>query len=385
MIEMISVSKMFGWLNYMKYQDMAEITSAIFSNSDMSNDTEVNVYLDLGSMVDGLYGNIVEESNDPTELCSVILNLAGHIRAYFRSMHSVYCTIFMVYSPNDWNVLKKICIEYNSRNHKANRVKLNKYIKDTMNIVEQIVSYIPNVYCINTLAETGGVIYDTILRERQNGNDHPNIIFTKEYNLLQIPALDSRSFIYYKQPNSRNRVCFGITKDNVMEWYIKLTKRYNPIFSDPDAIVYIQMIDGDLNKVKFLTKTRRIEELGRILKVFNPRMLPYFIALTNLPSRGLKYILPWSSTMEALYKLDSEFVDDPEWVYNKLEYDTKIFNKIGYEEFINRYHCISIIHQAGLYRSLPFKNYRIDLINSDEIKYLNDHYFIKNYIDLNKF
>lgn len=373
---------MFGWLNYMKYEEMANITANMFKNS---NENEVNVYLDLGSMTDGLYGNIVERSNDPTELTAVVINLAAHIRAYFRSVHSVYATVFLVYSSNNWSILKNVCKEYNSNNNKDSKKYMNKYIKDSMSIAEQICYYIPNVYFINSNAECGAVIYSTILKERLNGNNHPNIIFTKEYNLLQIPTIDNNSVIYYKQAMYRSKVCFGINKDNAMEQYIKLTKRYNPVFADPDAMVYVQLLGDDISKAKFISKSKRMEHLGRILKVFDSRLLSYFIALTNLPSRGLKYVLSWSTAMEVLYKLQNDYIDDAEWIYNNICYEAKIFNKIGYEEFINRYRCIDIRYQSMLYDQEHHKEYRIDLINSNELKYLNDHYFIKNYIDLNKF
>ena len=379
---MINIAKMFGWLNYMKYEEMANITANMFKNS---NENEVNVYLDLGSMTDGLYGNIVERSNDPTELTAVVINLAAHIRAYFRSVHSVYATVFLVYSSNNWSILKNVCKEYNSNNNKDSKKYMNKYIKDSMSIAEQICYYIPNVYFINSNAECGAVIYSTILKERLNGNNHPNIIFTKEYNLLQIPTIDNNSVIYYKQAMYRSKVCFGINKDNAMEQYIKLTKRYNPVFADPDAMVYVQLLGDDISKAKFISKSKRMEHLGRILKVFDSRLLSYFIALTNLPSRGLKYVLSWSTAMEVLYKLQNDYIDDAEWIYNNICYEAKIFNKIGYEEFINRYRCIDIRYQSMLYDQEHHKEYRIDLINSNELKYLNDHYFIKNYIDLNKF
>lgn len=379
---MINIAKMFGWLNYMKYEEMANITASMFKNS---NENEVNVYLDLGSMTDGLYGNIVERSNDPTELTAVVVNLAAHIRAYFRSVHSVYATVFLVYSSNNWSILKNVCKEYNSNNGKDSKKYMNKYIKDSMNIAEQICYYIPNVYFINSNAECGAIIYSTILKERLNGNNHPNIIFTKEYNLLQIPTIDNNSVIYYKQAMYRSKVCFGINKDNAMEHYIKLTKRYNPVFADPDAMVYVQLLGDDISKAKFISKSKRMEHLGRILKVFDSRLLSYFIALTNLPSRGLKYVLNWSTAMEVLYKLQNDYIDDAEWIYNNICYEAKIFNKIGYEEFINRYRCIDIRYQSMLYDQEYHKEYRIDLINSNELKYLNDHYFIKNYIDLNKF
>lgn len=374
---MIPISKMFGWSHFMKYDDMNRITRDMFQHTEMESETEVNVYIDLGSLTDVVYMNITKESNDPTELASVILNMAGHIRSFFRTC-DVYATIFLVYSRNNWNILKNIYNEYRSNSHRSDRTYRLKYVEDSMRLIEMIVPYLPRVYYICDEAEVGGIIYSTIMKERYEGNNHPNVVFTRELNLLQL-TLDSRTVIYYK--HAMDKICFGINRNNVIQSYIKLTKRYNPIYDNPDATMILQVTkEGTC----FIDKSRRLENIGRIIQNFNPDKLPCLITLTNLPSRGIKYLIPWTTAIEALHKIEP-YIDDPLMIYNILSYETKIFNKIGYEEFVNRYNIINIKYQAELYNKNNHVDYRVDLYNVNELKYINDHYFVENYIDLNKF
>ena len=374
---MIPINRMFGWSHFMKYDDMNRITRDMFQHTEMETETEVNVYIDLGSLTDIVYMNITKESNDPTELASVILNMAGHIRSFFRTC-DVYATIFLVYSRNNWGVLKSIYSEYRSNSHRSDRKYKLKYIEDSMKLIEMIVPYLPRVYYITDEAEVGGIIYSTIMKERYEGNNHPNVTFTRELNLLQL-TLDARTVIYYK--HAMDKICFGINRNNVISSYIKLTKRYNPIYDNPDASMILQVTkEGTC----FIDKSRRLENIGRIIQNFNPDKLPCLITLTNLPSRGIKYLIPWTTAIEALHKIEP-YIDDPLMIYNILSYETKIFNKIGYEDFVNRYSVISIKYQSELYNKNNHIDYRVDLYNANELKYINDHYFVENYIDLNKF
>lgn len=382
---MIPIDKLFGWSNYMKYDEMNEITIKMFKDTEMENADEVNIYFDLGSMVSYLYSNITEVNKDPTTLASIILNLAAHVRMFFRSRCRVYATIFFIFSFNNSFILQKLCSSYIGSPLIDKKKNITDYIKKAIKLVEMISIYLPNVYYISGDMESGGILYNTILKERQLGNTNPNIIFTKEYNLLQISAIDDKTVIYYKQISNRNRICFGIRKDNVVESYLKLTKRFNTIYTNPNAIVIVQMVCDDISKTRFIGRSNRINEIGNMIMNFDPKLLSYFIALTNLPHKGFRSILSWTRAMEGLYSIQHKYIDDPEWIYNNLKVDLKIFNVIGYEEFINRYNAINIKFQSMLYDKEPQKNYKIDIDNPDELKYLNDHYFGYNYIDLNKF
>jgi len=382
---MIPVSTFFGWLNYMKFDEMAGLTSAIFSNSDMANEEEVNVYIDLGSMCDKLYNQVVDKSTDPTELSAVVINLAGHIRSYFRSVHSVRATIFFVYSPNDWVLLRQLYEGWNDfyRDRRNKFPYLYKYIADSMNIVKMVSDYLPKVYFISSEVETSGMILATIQKERESGNNHPNIIFTKEVNLVQIPVYDTRSFIYFKNNLKGGSVSIAITRDNAFKSYIKFTKRYNPAYDYPDGIVYVDPVKG------FITVPNRVKTIGAMINEFNPDAIDLFIALTNLPSRDLKHLISWTEALKSINEIQNDIfvINDPVEVYNRVDYRCKIFKKCSLTQFIHRYQCVSVRHLAEMYKETPEYqiDYHIDLTNSDELKYLNDHYFVKNYIELNKF
>lgn len=386
---MIEISKMFGFLSYMKFDQLRTITIDMFANTDMATATEVNIFIDASSFVERLFSPEVE-AKDPTMLASAVVNLAGHLRLYFRSVHGTESQIFIVYSKNNWNVLKKLLPEWNS--HNINKYETHKfmaqYIKDSMKMVEMVCKYLPRVYYITSEAETSAMIYGHILNERAFGNNNPNIILTREPNMLQIPGIDPHTVIYYKHTHLRDKFCFGINQSNVMMNFLKLTGRYNPVFSNPDAMVLIYSICDDITKVNFVEKSKRTVDLAYEISRFNPKHLSHFIALTNLGSRWVKFLLNWPVALKAINKIndDLQIMDNLEF-YNKLDFYTKIFEKIGYHEFDKRLKCISIQYQSNLYINTPyFKSFqKVDLNNGDELKYVNDHFFKDNYITLDKF
>ena len=380
-----NMKKLFGWLNYMRYHDMHDITHTIFKNSPLGKCNEVNCYIDLGSLAQMIYNNPTIKINDPRELSSCILNYAGYIRDYFRIYHNVYATIFMVFSDNEWKILKDICHDYLSRSNKKANYKEYKYVHDSMDIIKMISHYLPNVYYIESECETDGVILATIWKENSIGNDNPNIVFGRNINLVQLPILDERTYFYYKKIHLGYTASYGVTRKNALISYLKFTNRYNPIY-EKDGMVFIQ-IGKSIDDTKFLNKTNRIISVGNAINKFIPDYLSAFIALVGFPGRNIPSKLNWQSAIECLSNFNV-FIDDPLWIYNNAPFSKRLYTRLGYEDFTNRYKAVDVKFHANMYKmSLDYQiDYRINLQDSTELKYVNDHYFTNNdFIDLNKF
>lgn len=380
------MDKLFGWLNYLKYSEMNRLTISIFKNNPLGNRKEVNCYIDLGSITAMIYNNPMISIDDPKDLSSCVLNYAGYIREYFRSYHSVNARIFLVYSDNEWSILKSLCSDYLSRSNKKSNMREYNYVHDSMAIVKMISQYLPEVYFIESECETDGVILATIWRENEAGNDNPNIVLGREVNLVQLPIVNDRTYFYYKKIYRGHAVGYGVTRENALINYLKFTNRYNPIYENSDGIVYIQS-GKDIRDTRFFTKTHKSVMTGKHISNFIPEYMSALIAMVGLGSRDIRSRMNWQTAVEALSNF-TVYIDDPMWIYNNANLSKKIYTKMDYEDFVGRYKAVDVKFHANMYKlSSDYKvDYRINLQNSSELQYVNDHYFSnKNFIDLNKF
>ena len=381
----MDIRQVFGWLNYSKYSEMALVTKKLFKDSKLGSSEVVNCYIDLGSMVDVIYNNPILNVNDPRELCSVILNLGAHIRGYFRSCHNVYTMLYFVYSDNEWQLLKKIYSEYLSKTNNKKNYREYKYIRDCMKLVKMITRYLPNTFYIESEAESDGIILATIRKEESMGNEYPNIVFSRNIAMTQLPTLNDKTFIYYKKIYQGYSVLYGVSGENSIISYLKFTGRYNPLYDHKGYIII--HVNNDLKDTKFYTKTNRSATIARRLFMMNPKYLGAFMAYTGLSSRYIRSKINWQMSLNALYNI-SEYIPDPEWIYDNSNLNPAARNRISKQEFVQRYKVVSSEYHANLYKqSMDYTiDYHINLQNTDELKYVNDHYFNnRNFIDLNKY
>lgn len=364
---------------------MSKVTSRLFKDSKLGNSEVVNCYLDLGSMVDAIYNNPILSINDPRELCSVILNLGAHIRGYFRSCHDVYAILYFVYSDNEWKLLKKIYHEYLSKSNLKKNYREYRYVRDCMKLVKMITRYLPNSFYIESDTESDGIILATIKKEESTGNEYPNIVFSRNVAMTQLPTLDDKTFMYYKKIYQGYSILYGVDEVSAMISYLKFTGRYNPLY-DHDGYVLVHVVN-EIKDAKFYTKTNRTTAIARRLSMMNPKYLGSFIAYTGLSSRDISSKINWQMGLSALYNI-SEYVPDPDWIYDNSTLNQAARARISKQEFVQRYKAVSSEYHANLYKqSIDYSiDYHINLQNSDELKYVNDHYFNnRDFIDLNKF
>lgn len=379
-------SKLFVIQNYIKYQVMNDLTISTFKGTSMEREDMVNVYIDLGSMLDKMYNPYITLDSDPTALAAAILNLAGHMRSYFIRHHNIYSNIFFCYSKNNGAYQRLLYPEWNSgyiARREANK-QLTAYIDNSLKLVGSVCKYLPAVYFVSREAEASGVIYSTIQNERRTGNNHPNIILTKEMNTFQIPAIDDRSFIYYKNAKFNCNVAHAVGKKDVIPYYLRFTNRYNPIILEPGVDVLV-LAFKDISRAKFITKATPCKE-DDLVKSTDGSWLPLLITLTNLPSRQIKSMLNWSRALKFINTLNLGDTD-ARYIYDRLIPFTKGSVGMTFDDFQRRFNALSIMHQSMIYDESVESSvdYRIDINNPGELQYINDHYFKGNFIELNKF
>ena len=385
---MITYSRYFIFKNYIKYVDLKRLTLEAFANSEYGEAPLVNIYIDLSSMIDHLYRYDIIKDSKPIALTAAIINLAAHMRGYFLRYHNVYSNIFFCYSKNQGVYQRLMYPQWNEdmiKTRKANEAN-TKFLQLVLDSVRDLVAYLPSVYYIHSESECSGVIYATILKERDLGNDNPNIILTKEFNTFQIPAIDCKSFIYYKAAKfDSSATSYMISGKNVMKIYFMLNNRYIPNL-DPSTEVLVDMFT-DVTKTKFITKFDHVA--NGLIEQVNGWFLPLLIAITNLPSRKVKSLLSYNRGLKFISFIQNipDLLYDAETIYHYLTKFYKGKPPISFSEFETRFDIVSVAHQAMIYRqSMEYNmDYRIDIDNPAELRTINDHVFKEYPLDLNRF
>ena len=382
--------------NYMKYIDMSRVTTELFANTRLANEMEINVYFDVSSMIEKMYNPcIFTHIQDPVALASKILNLGAHVRAFFKRYCGVYATIFFVYSRNEWEYYDMVFPRWNKRNlvKRSGFRDLNKDAKDTVDLLDVICPYLPDVYFIYRKAESTVVIWNTILKERALGNNHPNIVFTKQAFGFQLPCIDDKTFLYYKW--NSNLQTYGINRSNVYKMFLTFTNRYRPIISDPDGKVLIRMYRDMLThelKVKFDSSFNfeRYYKNQSMIDNTDPQYMNIFMALAGLPKKGISALLSWADTMRFIIQHiqpDPSIIIDSKKIMAALDdYGCKLRNT-KVIDFDLRIKLCTITYMNSIYDEYDEskEDYHRSLNNIDELHRINDMYFFKDPIRLNDY
>lgn len=354
--------------HYIQWDRMYHLTAQSFSWSNSSN---INVYIDMNSIVTPLY-HLFDEFNieDYSIVTSSVINLCAHIRAYFESRHRVSTKIFIVYSPNCPEYNRNMYYGYNNKTYKAienNRV-IREMVRTNLEMINTLTQYLRGIYFVPSNWETGVIIYDLILQEQAKGNHNPSVIISKDQYLYQIPALMTQVAIYRPK---KNRLQSGETVDN--SWAIT----HNSVF------------------YKFLSEDRSVDPSK--IDGLDPGLLSLLMTMSNCTSRGIKSIFNISTALKLLDQmvLDYRIQNRHSFmVENVVDYliESGKFRLNGNDpiqvknSFINRFAAIDIPTQHQAYFASPDKivNYEIDLYDPESVQAINNTHFKNNPLDLNR-
>ena len=116
--------------SFVKYNRLSEI---IFKSFQGSNCTEINLFIDLNSVLKPMYSidKWTYKSQGQYEIAATVINMCGHYRSFFRGL-GVNTNIYIIYGLNCPNVNNTYVSGYNSK-------FINSYIKkpDTTAMIEE--------------------------------------------------------------------------------------------------------------------------------------------------------------------------------------------------------------------------------------------------------
>ncbi len=347
--------------SYIRYDRLYEMTKyAFYGKTDANN---INIYIDCYSILRSLYtrgSNIMVK--DSYSIASCLINLAIHLRAYFESRHNTMSKIYIIYGasrPRESFVNYAFYNEKNILLEDSNYV-LKSLIIDNLNVMKILCPYLHDIFFIEDNENEFSVIASSLI----NTNDNtPNIIYSKDPLSYQLVAFKPRTFLY----RPKKRMVQMQLQDN--SWVVTKGSLYNAY---------------------------RYAELG-IKKQFDTtldvRMFSIFQAISGVKSRNLKSIKSANNTIKILETAVSKNTFSNGYLANSIFYLNpnpfiSIFSETETSIITNRFAAIDLSYQTMLYqgsiKSKEAVSGIINLYNPQEIRNINDKYFLEYPLDLNR-
>lgn len=339
--------------NYVRYENMTNIVNQAFVGSSA---TEINIYIDLYSALKILYSNKSYDINDYSSVTSCVINMCAHYREFFRTRFRTETKFFIVWSKNTPYVNKQFYLDYNKKNEfmmNSNKI-VEDMIKNNIELLETLCPYLPDIHFVKGTFETGVIMYDLICREELT-SPNPHMIITKDIYNYQLASMRDNIVILRPKKSKGADVSYYINKNNLYS-------------------VYLQ--------------ERKID-YSNYPKTISPCLLTLLMSLSSSPERNMKMLLNVKNAIGKIDKAVSEYKflngynSDLSLVWNGL--DTSKFS-IGPTTFEHRFKAIDIQFQHTVYittaecASISLRN----LYDPDNVRSINDKYFKKNPLDLNR-
>lgn len=349
--------------SFIRYDRLYEMTKFAFYGKTDSN--QVNIYIDAYSILRSLYtrgSNI--QVDDSCVIASCLINLAIHIRAYFETRHHVSSKVFIIYGGARPREAFVNYYDYNTKNiiMEDSNVVMRNLIVDNLNVVSILCPYLHDIFCVIDYENEFSVLTSALIDiQNENSLKIPNIVYSKEPLAYQLVAFKPYTFMY--RPKKK------LALDN--SWVVTKSTLYN-------AYRY-----GELNLET---------QLDTNLDV---RMFSIYQAISGVRSRNMNAIKNANSTIKLLtdavannifsngYNANSIFYMNP----NPFE---KMFEtgKVDPAMVTNRFAAIDLPFQSMLFKSsVASRDMMVGLINlydPQEVRNINDRYFQKYPLDLNR-
>ena len=351
--------------SYIRYDRMYEMTKFAFYGKTDSN--SVNVFIDAYSILRSLYTRGLDFMiDDSCVIASCIINLAIHIRAYFETRHHVTSKVYIIYGgarPLEAFVNYPY---YNFRNMAMEDSNdfLKNLVKDNMEIISILCPYLYDIFCIVDYENEFSVITSAIIsKDIMEGKDSktPNIIYSKEALAYQLVAYKPYTFLY-RPKKRRNEDC---------SWVVTKSTLYNAYRH------------GEIgNKTEINTSV-------------NVGLFSAFQAIAGLSTRNLGSIRSNTQALKDLNNAVANNVITNGYHGNTIFYSSpnmfeKMYRgtKFDWIAMTNHFAAIDLLYQTSLYETKPesraMRTSIINLYNPQEVRNINDTYFQKYPLDLNR-
>lgn len=175
--------------SYVRYERLAQITYETYGGSSIANATELNVFIDLYSILHSIFsesGNTIV--NNYTDITSAVINMVGHYREFFKRMN-VRTKFFLIFSYNTCDINRKFVAEYNEVFRQKSEIKAyRKIADDNFNLMSILCPYLPDVFFIKSVRDYEVSVIISHLIDKY-GSNIPNLIISKDLYPIQLCAM----------------------------------------------------------------------------------------------------------------------------------------------------------------------------------------------------
>lgn len=350
--ESIPIEKIL-YSNFIKYASLPEMISKEFAGSKA---TTVNIFIDLNHFFMKAYQFLkVESYYAPT---AIAINYGAHFRSYFRTRLGVYANIILVYSPNMSENNNRFYPQYNSSyiNRMRSNERVMSMIVQNINVLRVLCPYLPNVYLREGSVEPGVIIKDLIDTDFNNG--FPNIIISNSDYMLQVPGFLAAPTVVFRKDSKLKNGAFSYNAYSALNAYLYCSKHLDLNYPIP----------VDVPK----------------------RFVTLLMVLSGLPGRKVKSVFDYKHSIDILKYIPVTIYGNVEDMYDNVQkYMLSHTGRttMSYKEFSDRFYALDVNFQWKLYRELPEymdRSYLTRMNDPNEVKAINNKYFQKSPIDLER-
>lgn len=343
--------------SYTKKERLAKLVYDTYSDSSIQNATELNIFVDINSVIHSLYSeNNRIQYNNITDLSSGIINLCAHYRSYFRTIY-VNTKFFLINSLNICDINRKIVPEYNGAFYAKTQItKTSKLIENNMSLIKILAPYLPGIYYIESPQnfEASVIIADLIERF---GTNIPNLIISRDLYPLQLTAL--YPYTSYLRP----KYSF---KDDI-SWMLPINEKF--CFREQFW--------------NTISQERRFVQNSKLLSI-SPVNFALFLALTKVPERNLAGITNASKAADFILELvgtENIKVNSSQFLNNE-----KLVASYQVALIDARYKVLDVEYMLPFYRNSPeSKSIEfLDLEDAPTVNRISAKYYANNPLSLDK-
>ena len=174
--------------SYVKNERLERIVYDTFSNTSIASATELNVFIDLYSVLKQIFSeHFRTQISDPTGILSCIINMCGHYRYFFKRL-GVHTSFYLIASFNTCEYNEKFFKGYNATFKAKSEIDLFRKITEAnFGLLEELVPYLPDIYFIRSEKQYEVAVIIAYLIELLN-DGKPNLIISKDMYPIQLCA-----------------------------------------------------------------------------------------------------------------------------------------------------------------------------------------------------
>lgn len=170
-----------------KYNKLSELIYNSYAGSQCTN---INLYIDLNSVLRQLYSGDywTYKSFGKFEIVATIINMCGHYRDFFRRI-GVESTIYLIYGLNCPNANNTYVNGYNNKfiNSYLKKPDTTAVINENLRVLNIISQYLPGIYYFNIgNSEVSSMIDYLINNVKISSEGSENLVISKDPLALQL-------------------------------------------------------------------------------------------------------------------------------------------------------------------------------------------------------